>query len=581
MRIPFAGAALAAAASVPYLLAAHTLPQSTFYAEWIAALLWLVATLSLTGEQDQASQDATVSPLPLQLWVAAALAAGVALALGVLARTSWPPLYLVGGALVAASGHRAAQRYGSEQIVIWFAAGILVAAVAGTGIELLQLLRIDRQLGGWISVVGGSAGRRLFGDLNQPNHQATLVSLGLAAAVYFASRSRSMLAWLAWVAAIVWLELGIVMTGSRTGLIQIGLVALTGLLIAVENRHGTAKRSLLVALLLVPMLLALQGGLGTADRAFGFGLDNAVGRMQAGGDGHWRMAMWRHAWQMFVDHPWFGVGWSGFGWAQFTQLDRLGIPVEVANNAHNLVLDQLAKTGLVGVAWTVWSLGGWLVRVLRAAFAQRRLAVRALPLCWVALVLLHSMVEYPLHYAYFWLPFCFWLGLADPGRAPRWRLSAPFAARLALASSAWALGLLVFAAADYRLAEALYYGNPQQQYEQAPPRWLFWIDATYGYAGTMPLNADDLPRKLALHEAAAHLSAQPLMIRRLALLTALDGRDDDAFALLRPLHWYYLDTPDADAKVLRDACAALPAAQRPPRFCAAIGQWSNTTPLPQ
>ena len=52
MRIPLAGVALAAAAAVPYLLAAHTLPQSTFYAEWIAALLWLVATLLLAGESD-------------------------------------------------------------------------------------------------------------------------------------------------------------------------------------------------------------------------------------------------------------------------------------------------------------------------------------------------------------------------------------------------------------------------------------------------------------------------------------------------------------------------------------------------
>ncbi|WP_317466095.1 O-antigen ligase family protein, partial [Chromohalobacter sp. HP20-39] len=51
---------------------------------------------------------------------------------------------------------------------------------------------------------------------------------------------------------------------------------------------------------------------------------------------------------MFLAHPWFGGGWGDYAWNQYLQTDELG-RAALAVNAHNIVLDLLAKVGLLGL----------------------------------------------------------------------------------------------------------------------------------------------------------------------------------------------------------------------------------------
>lgn len=62
---------------------------------------------------------------------------------------------------------------------------------------------------------------------------------------------------------------------------------------------------------------------------------------------HMRLALWQSAWSIFTDHPLFGTGWGTFAEAY----QRGGFSLETGSRfAHNLFLQLLAETGLVGLS---------------------------------------------------------------------------------------------------------------------------------------------------------------------------------------------------------------------------------------
>jgi hypothetical protein len=82
---------------------------------------------------------------------------------------------------------------------------------------------------------------------------------------------------------------------------------------------------------------------------------------------------------------------------------------------------------------------------------------------------------------------------------------------------------------DYARAEVLYYGaHPADEY-RAEPSFLFGAWGEYGMATLLPMNAIDLPTKLVMHKQALALLPGETVLRRYAVLQALDGRTDAAF----------------------------------------------------
>ena len=71
---------------------------------------------------------------------------------------------------------------------------------------------------------------------------------------------------------------------------------------------------------------------------------------------------WQLAWKLFAAAPWIGVGPGEFAGASFAH----GLPIELATelvwtSPHNLVLQLLSETGLVG---TVPVAAGFLIWVI-------------------------------------------------------------------------------------------------------------------------------------------------------------------------------------------------------------------------
>jgi O-antigen ligase len=61
-----------------------------------------------------------------------------------------------------------------------------------------------------------------------------------------------------------------------------------------------------------------------------------------------RLHIWRAAWQMFLDHPFFGVGLDQTDLLLPAYYSKLGIQEEFTSHCHNIYLQWLAGAGLIG-----------------------------------------------------------------------------------------------------------------------------------------------------------------------------------------------------------------------------------------
>lgn len=588
-RATIPATAIVVAFTVPFLVSRHTLPLATFYGEWTAAVLGvvLVAVLAMqagrTDPADLTDRRAArafpwVALFPVWLLGTTLLqaASGMADTSGSRLTTQ---LVLGLGTAVMVSGWRTSQGMSSERraaIVDALAIAFLVAGLLGTLAQWIQVFHMEDQTFGLVSEYFYDANRRLWGNLNQPNHQATVNGLALAAAIWLATRS-----WLqfpAWLVATLLLESGIVLSGSRTGLVHVGLTAVYALLAALMAR-GTPRGAspmhrapglVAAAVLLVVGFAALQPGIKMAGQTFDWRLFDTVAQLQSGSQISYRGALWTQALAMFRTHPWLGVGYGEFGWAQFQITSQTQVVAEMSLHAHNAVLDLLAKTGAVGTAGVVLVLAAWFWRVmrdriLRGSATERGMAVPAL--IWLAMLAAHSMLEYPLHYLYYFLPFCFLLAWLEPsGVGKRWpRFAVTVVGVVFVAGSAVVLATLW---QDYKRVEVREYAGDEHRAALPMPRYWFRQHAASDVAEHTTITPGSAAGLLPNHIAALHLLPTPTLIRRSAWLLALTGEQERARLWMERLRYYYQGDEATQFDALARDCDALSADRRPREFCA-------------
>jgi hypothetical protein len=230
--------------------------------------------------------------------------------------------------------------------------------------------------------------------------------------------------WLAMVAAIV-------LTASRTGLASVLLLALWG---ALDKRLARPTRALLLA---APLAYALAwGGMAAwaqvSERAFA-----GAARLAETDISSSRFAIWSNTLALIAQQPWTGVGWGSFNLA-WTLTPFPGRPTAFFDHTHNLPLQLLVELGLplgllvLGLllvplgraAWAAWCAPRAAGDGVNARCPPHGLApdpalhtARRGALMLVVMIGLHSLLEYPLWYAYFLLPAAWALGFALPPQA--------------------------------------------------------------------------------------------------------------------------------------------------------------------
>ena len=420
------------AVAFPSLLAYNVSPSATFLNQ-VAAFIGWGAFLVLVGAAMAAST------WPRSRGALALLASVGLIVLATLGASLWQgapwPLSLsavgtmLAAVLVIAAAAAAARAGLARKAFTAFCIALVVAGIASSAIGLIQVFAPALPDGDWIapaSIVG-----RATGNLRQPNHLSSLLLWSAVAAIWL-GEARVIYREIAWMLTLLFIEV-IVLSASRTGLL--GMFALLGW--GLLDRR--LSRSTRIALLLSPLaylalweasaLLSHQLGLsfGGEERLSGKGLYVSYSRF----------AIWKNALSMIAQHPWLGVGFGefNFAWTLTPFPDR---PVAFFDHAHNIALQFGAELG-IPLTLVVLGLMGYALReawltaeaegrepgarfsrlsgrptdepVPEDASTEPLQPVQRAALVMVLMVGVHSLLEYPLWYAYFLLPAAFAFGL--------------------------------------------------------------------------------------------------------------------------------------------------------------------------
>jgi hypothetical protein len=117
-----------------------------------------------------------------------------------------------------------------------------------------------------------------------------------------------------------------------------------------------------------------------------------------------------------LSHPWLGAGWYEFG-PQQVQTGADFAPGHYAQHAHNIVMNFAAELGWPVTIAVFTTLACWIYRCCLRPDQQKSLSREAgFAALFLIAVLVHSLVEFPLWYAYVLIPTAFLLGMVHQER---------------------------------------------------------------------------------------------------------------------------------------------------------------------
>lgn len=563
---------LGLAVALPLLVAQATVPDSVLLNQ-LAALCLSGAALAvgLNAALRPPIRSATAASRSTRLARRAAAPFAILAILALLSR--WRYGFGLGDALVllaatavllaAVRCGRAPVEAGGHAAVVngWWAAGMLCVVVA-----ILQYF-VPSLADGWLVASNTSPGRAV-GNMRQPNHLATalLCAMVMTAWMWQAARIAATVA----AVSIVAMVFAVGLSASRTGALSLGVLLLWALL------DRSLPRAARWTLSLTPLLYLLcWAGLAQYaewQQAHFYGAERLQSQTDISSS---RFAIWRNALALVAQNPWAGVGWGNFNFAwTFTPFpDR---PVAFFDHTHNLPLQLAVEIGLPATAlvlglfgWALWrARGAW-----RVAGDNPGHPARA---AFVMLVVLgvHSLLEYPLWYAYFLLPAAWTLGIflgSAPAKEPAPVLNEPASPAIAtvmrwptiLLRMAGALMMLgaAYAAWDHRRVEVIFAppagaGPLAERIAAGRESVLFGHHADYAAVTNEPRDQALGSFRRPLH----HLVDVRLLIAYIEALK-VNGRDAEALYAAQRLREFRRD--DAQA-YFKDCTADNPA---PPFQC--------------
>ncbi len=403
---------------------------------------------------------------------------------------------------------------------------LLLAAMASVAIAILQWTGAA-SLGIWQAEL--PPGQRPFGNVAQPNHLCTIAFLGICSAGLL--RQTQVIGRYGFWVAVSWMALGMVMSGSRTGWVQMACLLVLVFWAASRcklniDRVGTTVLTLAFAsaVLTWPDInnwLLLDGGRPLADT-------------MSGGT---RIAHWRAMLDAISREPLWGYGWQQVSVAQLRVADSHPFVGEQIEHAHNVVLDLLIWNGI--------PLGLTLLALAGVWYGSRLRALREGSAAWLMLAITglgaHAMLEYPHTYAYFLVPLGLFIGAVDRLQEhPRMITVKPYATRALGLALAVLLGFIGY---DYLQAEQSFRTLRMEAAKigasglETPPPHLLLLNQLEAYQTFVhtEARAGMSNEEVETMRRTAERYPTPPALFRYALVAGLNGQADTAALTLKRL----------------------------------------------
>lgn len=439
----------------------------------------------------------------------------------------------------------------------------LAAAVVSSIIGLVQYAGASAYFRPWMNVTPvGEA----FGNLRQRNQFATLLDIGLVvllfgmpllgsrplAALRLASEPATLLARMA-LPIVVLLAFANAVSLSRTGLFQllvlvpVVVVWRRALAVRVRILLATAIAAYVAGSVLLPMLLGLD--------PFTAGIGSRFREPELACSG--RLVLWKNVLYLIMQKPWWGWGWGEVDYAHFITAYPGERFCAILDNAHNLPLHLAVVWGIPASAAITASLvfALWRARPWSEAAPLRQVA-------WAVLlmIVLHSLLEYPLWYGPFQMAAGLAIGvLCSPPARPagaeegcgdaaahlRSRSRSPAVVGMAVAL---ALAASAYAAVDYWRISQLYLAPAERAsaFRDDPlgkvrDSWLFRDQVRFAEVTLTPVTPDNAARIHAMARALLHYSPESRVVEKLIDSALVLQRTDEAVFFMRRFRAAYPD----------------------------------------
>ena len=245
--------------------------------------------------------------------------------------------------------------------------------------------------------------------------------------------------------------------------------------------------------------------------------------------GYLRIPMWEQILIAIQHEPWFGYGWNQVSVAQISVY--LESPTtEWIEHSHNILLDILVWNGVPLGIFIILLSSLWLYSLTRMVKNIECFTTFSM----IGAVLVHSMLEYPLDYAFFLLPVGFLLGLISSEDKKIKTISVPNYSIGIVLSGALILYIWIFT--EYRIIEkdvqlvryeSLNIGNLHATYDAPDIILLTQLREQVRLVRTRPVkNMTD--EQLELMRKVTYRYATPIGLYRYSQALALNNKHEEA-----------------------------------------------------
>ena len=421
-------------------------------------------------------------------------------------------------------------------VLAWLVAGLLSAVIG-----LMQYFGSASTLSPWVNQ---SSLGEAFANLRQRNQFATLTNMALTALLWVAVQfmqpqaASAHLRFCLLLTAAVLLAVGNATSSSRTGLFQ--LLLLCGLFAMWGGLRSVTVRSLLVCAVLTYVLASIA-----MPYLLGFDLlsHGAFARLGKDEGCSSRFTLWSNVLHLISQKPLLGWGWGELDYAHFITLYSEPRFCDILDNAHNLPLHLAVELGVPAAVLICGGFAWWVVR--QKPWAERD-TTRQMAWAVMAVILLHSMLEYPLWYGPFQMAFGLCILMlwhrkqpmktqTSPNNVSNWRLAHILRAQTVLSLIAF----IAYAAWDYHRISQIYL-EPESRsvayrtdtLNKIRSSWLFADQVQFAELLITPLTTANAEWTLSSAKQLLHYSPEPRVVEKLIESAVLLGEDDDALAYL-------------------------------------------------
>lgn len=278
-------------------------------------------------------------------------------------------------------------------IVMYLSTFFLVAGFSSSLIAILQWVGLTENK----LFVMGLIGSRPYGNMAQPNHLATFLCVGIFSLWYFFEKYK--INNFIFLFLIIIFSIAILLTQSRTAWL---ILLLFFIFLSINFKNYNLRLSLKKIGFISSSIVFL----GIAIPYFNlilstdFNITKTFTLLERATSGYQRLEIWNQMVHAIIEEPWSGYGWNQTTAAQFNVINYIHNK-EWVTSAHNLILDILVWCGIpLGFLIIIYLLYIY-IKIIKSISDLESI----FSFLTISAILIHSLLEFPLYYSYFFMPF--------------------------------------------------------------------------------------------------------------------------------------------------------------------------------